>query len=141
MKYRFVAVEGPIGVGKTSLVNLLAERFGAAKVSERIENPFLRDFYRDKPGAALQDDLPEPEPIRLEVPVPAPQGAAVLEKFRHVTAQALFLHEGGEGFIEGGVAFEEEQTVGLFMEEGAGQLHLVAIEKGVQHRIVEPAEG
>ena len=57
MKYRFVAVEGPIGVGKTSLVDLLAARFNAVKVSERIENPFLRDFYRDKPGAAFQTQL------------------------------------------------------------------------------------
>ena len=57
MKYRFVAVEGPIGVGKTSLVDLLAARFNAVKVSERIENPFLRDFYRDKPGAAFQAQL------------------------------------------------------------------------------------
>ncbi len=57
MKFRFVAVDGPIGVGKTSLVELLAARFNAVKVSERIENPFLRDFYRDKPGAAFQAQL------------------------------------------------------------------------------------
>jgi deoxyadenosine/deoxycytidine kinase len=57
MKYRFVAVEGPIGVGKSSLVDLLAERFNAVKVAERIENPFLREFYRDKPGAAFQTQL------------------------------------------------------------------------------------
>ncbi len=57
MKFRFVAVDGPIGVGKTSLVDLLAARFNAVKVSERIENPFLRDFYRDKPGAAFQAQL------------------------------------------------------------------------------------
>jgi deoxyadenosine/deoxycytidine kinase len=57
MKFRFVAVEGPIGVGKSSLVDLLAERLNAVKVSERIENPFLRDFYKDKPGAALQAQL------------------------------------------------------------------------------------
>jgi deoxyadenosine/deoxycytidine kinase len=57
MKFSFVAVEGPIGVGKTSLVDLLAARFNAVKVSERIENPFLRDFYRDKPGAAFQAQL------------------------------------------------------------------------------------
>ncbi len=57
MKYRFIAVDGPIGVGKSSLVDLLAARFNAVKVSERIENPFLRDFYRDKPGAAFQAQL------------------------------------------------------------------------------------
>jgi deoxyadenosine/deoxycytidine kinase len=57
MNFRFVAVEGPIGVGKSSLVDLLASRFGAVKVLERIENPFLRDFYKDKPGAAFQAQL------------------------------------------------------------------------------------
>ena len=57
MKFRFLAVEGPIGVGKSSLVDLLAQRFNAAKVLERIENPFLREFYREKPGAAFQAQL------------------------------------------------------------------------------------
>jgi deoxyadenosine/deoxycytidine kinase len=57
MTFRFVAVEGPIGVGKTSLVERLAPRFNAAKVAERIENPFLRDFYRERPGAAFQTQL------------------------------------------------------------------------------------
>jgi deoxyadenosine/deoxycytidine kinase len=57
MNFRFVAVEGPIGVGKSSLVELLASRFGAVKMLERIENPFLREFYKDKPGAAFQTQL------------------------------------------------------------------------------------
>jgi deoxyadenosine/deoxycytidine kinase len=57
MNFRFVAVEGPIGVGKSSLVELLASRFNAAKVLERIENPFLREFYKDKRGAAFQAQL------------------------------------------------------------------------------------
>ena len=57
MKFRFVAVEGPIGVGKSSLADLLAGRSGAVKVLERIENPFLRDFYKEKPGAAFQAQL------------------------------------------------------------------------------------
>jgi deoxyadenosine/deoxycytidine kinase len=57
MKFKFVAVEGPIAVGKSSLVDLLATRFSAVKVLERIENPFLRDFYREKPGAAFQAQL------------------------------------------------------------------------------------
>jgi len=57
MNFRFVAVEGPIGVGKSSLVDLLASRFNAVKVLERIENPFLREFYKDKPGAAFQAQL------------------------------------------------------------------------------------
>lgn len=57
MQSRFIAVEGPIGVGKSSLVELLATRFSAVKVKEQIENPFLRDFYQEKPGAAFQTQL------------------------------------------------------------------------------------
>ena len=57
MQSRFVAVEGPIGVGKSSLVELLATRFNAVKVKEQIENPFLREFYQEKPGAAFQAQL------------------------------------------------------------------------------------
>jgi deoxyadenosine/deoxycytidine kinase len=57
MKFRFIAVEGPIGVGKTSLVDLLAARFDAVKILERTENPFLEEFYRDRPGAAFQAQL------------------------------------------------------------------------------------
>ncbi|HET6373241.1 MAG TPA: deoxynucleoside kinase [Candidatus Polarisedimenticolia bacterium] len=57
MQARFIAVEGPIGVGKSSLVDLLVARFNAVKVLEKIENPFLRDFYNEKPGAAFQAQL------------------------------------------------------------------------------------
>ncbi|HKY32682.1 MAG TPA: deoxynucleoside kinase [Candidatus Polarisedimenticolia bacterium] len=57
MHSRFIAVEGPIGVGKSSLVELLSSRFNAVKVMEKIENPFLRDFYKEKPGAAFQAQL------------------------------------------------------------------------------------
>jgi deoxyguanosine kinase len=57
MKFKQIAVEGPIGVGKTSLVDLLAEHFDARKVLEQAENPFLEDFYRDRPGSAFQAQL------------------------------------------------------------------------------------
>jgi deoxyguanosine kinase len=57
MQARFIAVEGPIGVGKSSLVDLLATRYNAVKVLEKIENPFLRDFYKEKSGAAFQTQL------------------------------------------------------------------------------------
>jgi deoxyguanosine kinase len=57
MKFKHIAVEGPIGVGKTSLVDLLAHRFDALKILERTENPFLEDFYHDKPGSAFQAQL------------------------------------------------------------------------------------
>ncbi len=52
--YRHIAVEGPIGVGKTSLVQLLADRFEGVMVLEDITNPFLPDFYEGRTGAAFQ---------------------------------------------------------------------------------------
>jgi deoxyadenosine/deoxycytidine kinase len=57
MKFRSIAVEGPIGVGKTSFVELLVKKFEANKVLEQVDNPFLRDFYHDKPGTAFQTQL------------------------------------------------------------------------------------
>jgi len=57
MKFRSIAVEGPIGVGKTSFVRLLAKKFDAFTVFEDLNNPFLKDFYEDKQGAAFQAQL------------------------------------------------------------------------------------
>ena len=57
MKHKYIAVEGAIGVGKSSLVEALASRFDSAKVMESIENPFLVDFYNDRQGAAFQAQL------------------------------------------------------------------------------------
>ncbi len=57
MKFRSIAVEGPIGVGKTSFVELLERKFDAHKVLENIENPFLKKFYEDTQGAAFQAQL------------------------------------------------------------------------------------
>src|SRR6187401_370877 len=57
MKFRTIAVEGPIGVGKTSFVELLAKKFDAYRVLEKVDNPFLREFYEDKAGAAFQSQL------------------------------------------------------------------------------------
>jgi deoxyadenosine/deoxycytidine kinase len=57
MKFGTIAVEGPIGVGKTSFVQLLAKKFDAQVVLEKVDNPFLRDFYQDKQGAAFQAQL------------------------------------------------------------------------------------
>jgi len=50
----FIAVEGPIRVGKTSLANILAERLHATRLRDVEDNPFLEGFYRDKPGASFQ---------------------------------------------------------------------------------------
>ncbi len=55
---RFIAIEGPIGVGKTSLATLLGRRLGARLVLERPgENPFLDDFYRDARRYAFKTQL------------------------------------------------------------------------------------
>jgi deoxyadenosine/deoxycytidine kinase len=51
---RYIAIEGPIGVGKTSLAKKLAESLSADLVLEEVyENPFLERFYRDGRSAAL----------------------------------------------------------------------------------------
>jgi deoxyadenosine/deoxycytidine kinase len=50
----FIAVEGPIRVGKTTLANYLGERLRAIRVCDAEENPFLEAFYKDKPGAGFQ---------------------------------------------------------------------------------------
>ena len=57
LPFRYLAVDGPIGVGKTVLVDKLVRRFEAVKVLEDVENPFLPDFYRDRPGAAFQTQM------------------------------------------------------------------------------------
>ena len=57
MQFRYIAVEGPIGAGKTALAERLATRLDATLVLEDTENPFLADFYADRPGAALQAQL------------------------------------------------------------------------------------
>lgn len=57
-RYRHIVVEGPIGVGKTSLARRLAERFGGTLVLEEpAENPFLERFYRDGRRYALPAQL------------------------------------------------------------------------------------
>lgn len=54
----YVAIEGPIGVGKTSLANLLSERLGARLILEGFdENPFLSDFYEEPERYAFQTQL------------------------------------------------------------------------------------
>ena len=57
-KYRHIVVEGPIGVGKTSLARRLAERLESNLLLERPdENPFLPRFYQDMPRHALPTQL------------------------------------------------------------------------------------
>jgi deoxyguanosine kinase len=55
--FHYLAVDGPIGVGKTTLVEMLTRHFEGVKILEDGDNPFLDDFYRDRPGAAFQTEL------------------------------------------------------------------------------------
>ncbi|MCG8462529.1 MAG: deoxynucleoside kinase [Holophagales bacterium] len=57
LPFNYLAIDGPIGVGKTTLVDLLARRFEGVKVLEDADNPFLDKFYKDRPGAAFQTQL------------------------------------------------------------------------------------
>jgi deoxyadenosine/deoxycytidine kinase len=55
--FRYIAIEGPIGVGKTRLAERLASRIDGHTLLEETDNPFLADFYNERPGAALQAQL------------------------------------------------------------------------------------
>jgi deoxyguanosine kinase len=56
--HRLIVIEGPIGVGKTSLARRLARSFGSELILEQAdENPFLERFYRNPRAAALQAQL------------------------------------------------------------------------------------
>ena len=57
-KLRYIAVEGPIGVGKSSLATMLAEDFkGRAVLEEAFENPFLGPFYENAAQYAFQAQI------------------------------------------------------------------------------------
>ena len=58
MRRRYIAVEGPIGAGKSSLAAILAEQLNARLIVERPdENPFLGPFYRDRRRHAMSAQL------------------------------------------------------------------------------------
>ena len=58
MQFHYIAVEGAIGVGKTSVVERLAERLDANTVLEEWgQNPFLKPFYDGAPGSPFQTEL------------------------------------------------------------------------------------
>lgn len=55
---RYIAVEGAIGAGKTTLAKMLGEMIGAKVVLEQFaENPFLKDFYKDPERYAFQTQI------------------------------------------------------------------------------------
>jgi len=57
-KARYIVLEGPIGVGKTSLASRLAEEFEARTLFENVEeNPFLQEFYHDRKKNAFKTQL------------------------------------------------------------------------------------
>ncbi len=55
---KFIAVEGAIGAGKTSLVNLLGKQYGAKVISEdAVDNPFIARFYEDRETYSFQTQI------------------------------------------------------------------------------------
>jgi deoxyguanosine kinase len=57
LDFRYLAIEGPIGLGKTTLAQRLGARLDANIVLDERQNPFLSDFYAGRPGAAFQAQL------------------------------------------------------------------------------------
>ena len=54
---RHIVIEGPIRVGKSTLAKALAEQLHARRVFDCEDNPFLADFYNEKPGAAFRAQM------------------------------------------------------------------------------------
>jgi deoxyguanosine kinase len=54
---RHIAIEGPIRVGKSTLAKVLAERLHARRIFDADDNPFLTDFYDEKPGSAFRAQM------------------------------------------------------------------------------------
>jgi len=57
IKFRHIAIEGPIKAGKTKLAEILAERFKGRLILDITDNPYLKDFYEEKEGAAFLTQL------------------------------------------------------------------------------------
>ena len=86
-KYRYIVVEGPIGVGKTSLAQRIASRLGGALLLEKpAENPFLEKFYSDIPRYALPTQL-----FFLFQRANQLQGFAQMDMFTKVTVSDFLL--------------------------------------------------
>lgn len=58
MKYQFIAIEGPIGVGKTTFASQLAKHYKASFLTDTdASNPYLQAFYRDPSAAAFHTQM------------------------------------------------------------------------------------
>ena len=53
----FIVVEGPLRVGKSTLAKILAEKLHARRMYDCEDNPFLSDFYKEKPGSAMRAQM------------------------------------------------------------------------------------
>ncbi|MGA7841095.1 MAG: deoxynucleoside kinase [Candidatus Acidiferrales bacterium] len=54
---RHIVIEGPIRVGKSTLAKVLAEQLHARRIFDADDNPFLTDFYDEKPGFAFRAQM------------------------------------------------------------------------------------
>jgi deoxyadenosine/deoxycytidine kinase len=54
---RFIVIEGPLRVGKSTLARILAERLHSRRIYDCEDNPFLADFYKEKPGSAFRAQM------------------------------------------------------------------------------------
>jgi deoxyguanosine kinase len=57
LEFRYLAIEGPIGIGKSVLAERLGARLDATVVLDETDNPFLNEFYAGRAGAAFQSQL------------------------------------------------------------------------------------
>jgi deoxyguanosine kinase len=57
LKFRYIAIEGAVGAGKSALADRLGARLDATVVLDETDNPFLSDSYAGRPGAAFQTQL------------------------------------------------------------------------------------
>ena len=57
MDFRYIAIEGPVGLGKSLVADRLGGRLDATIVLDETENPFLADFYGGRSGAGFQAQL------------------------------------------------------------------------------------